>query len=173
MVISPDNCTVNDASHRIRVIGVRVPAMDAKLAVDCFLFILTTGVALYAIRDTRQQVRDMKLLERNRVYSKVRTDIMWMYLNPTEQSHTAQIGQGIEEFCIMAQAVDPQYSPADLKAAIENEALCGAELLVKSGHGTWKPGANMAAINQKLLNWKTDRNKERIHNLLEKKFTLF
>jgi hypothetical protein len=147
--------------------------MDITLVIDCVLFLLTTLVAIYAIRDTREQVREMIFLDRNRVYSKVRTDMMLLFVDPSDQSHTAEVVKGLEEFCLVARALEPQWTEADLKAAVENEALYSADVLVRSGHCTWKKGLLAEKVNQQLLQWQSDKNRERIKNLLGKKRKFF
>ena len=148
--------------------------MDIKLAIDCFIFFLTLAVAIYAIRDSRKQIHEMILLERNRAYLKVRTDMMWLYLDRTEESHTPEIAKGLEEFCITAQSLKPEWTVADLKDAVENESLSGAKLLVTSGHATWKREVKLAEVEKKLLLWQSHKNRERIHQLFGmKKMFLF
>jgi len=147
--------------------------MDANLWVDVASNVVMLSVAIYAIRDTRKQALKTIFLERNRSYARVRNDMAWLFIDPTDVAQSSEIAKGLEEFCITAQAAEPKWTIEDLKGAVENEALHFADTLVKSGYGTWKVGLDLTGAEQRLLNWQTDKNRERIQNLLNKKEKIF
>jgi hypothetical protein len=131
------------------------------------------GIAIYAIRDTRKQAFKMILLDRNRFYARIRNDMAWLFIDPTDYARKSEIAKGLEEFCITAQEAEPKWTIEDLKGAVENEALHFAATLVKSGYATWKAELDVAAVEQRLLEWQTDKNRERIHNLFKNKEKIF
>jgi hypothetical protein len=147
--------------------------MSADLWVDICSNLVMLSVAIYAIRDTRTQTRRMVLLERNRVYAKVRADLAWQFIDPTEHAQSTEIAKALEEFCITAQEADPQWAVEDMKVAADNEGLHFADTLVKSGYATWKEGLSPAKVAERLRAWEADKNRERIKNLFGRKNDLF
>lgn len=143
--------------------------MDITLVVDCLLFVLTTLYATFAIYDTRKQMRELLRLDRLRVYKKVRTDMMWLYIDPTERAHTPEIAKGMEDLWTIVQILDPEWTLADLKGAVENEAKFAARVLAENGQAAWKDGLPIAEIDEQVRRWESNRNRERIQNLLGKK----
>jgi hypothetical protein len=61
-----------------------------------------------------------------------------MYMDPTGSGHSSDIAKQLEEFCNLAQAVDPAWEIGDIKFAVEREALQYADTLVGTGVGAWK-----------------------------------
>lgn len=149
--------------------------MDANLTVDVVSNIVMLAVAIYAIRDTRKQARKMIFLDRNRSYAKVRNDMAWLYIDPTDTAQASEIAKELEEFCITAQEAEPKWAIEDLKSAVEKESLHFADTLVKSGYATWKADLDVGEVEQQLHSWATDKNRERIRNLFSRKerFSLF
>jgi hypothetical protein len=143
--------------------------MDITLVVDCLLFLLTTLYATYAIYDTRKQMREVLRLDRLRVYKKVRTDMMWLYIDPTGLLATPELAKGMEDLWTIVQILDPEWTLADLKGAVENEAKFAAQILVENGHAAWKDGLPIVEINEQVRRWESNRNRERIQNLLDEK----
>jgi hypothetical protein len=145
--------------------------MDWKLALDVVLNLIMFSVAIYAIRDARKKASEALFLERNRSYAKIRNDMVWLYADPTENAHSADIAEGMEQFCISAQAAEPdKWTVEDLKGAVENQSLHFADTLVKGGYATWKDGIDTGAVELRLRRWQTDSNRVRIENLLKKNF---
>ena len=148
--------------------------MDVTLWVDVFSNLLMLGVAIYAIRDTRKQALKTIFSERNRSYSRVRNDMAWLYIDPTDSAQNSEIAKELEEFCFTALEAEPgKWTIEDLKGAVENESLHYADTLVKNGYAIWKKELSIAAVEQRLLNWQADKNKERIGNLLNNKKRAF
>jgi hypothetical protein len=123
-------------------------------------------VAIYAIRDTRALARNAIFLERNRVYARVRNDMAWLYIDPTGSGHTSEIAKQLEEFCNLAQALDPAWEIGDIKFAVEREALQYADTLVATGVGAWKPDIKPDGVAQALKEWQSDKSRERIKKIL-------
>jgi hypothetical protein len=126
-------------------------------------------VAAYAILDNKKQIRRMIILDRNRAYAKVLNDMSWLYIDPTDIAHTPEIANGLKQFCMIAQDADPGWTDEICKSVVENESLQLAEMLVASGYAIWKDGLDVSKANAKLLTWKSDKNRERIHILLGNK----
>jgi hypothetical protein len=149
--------------------------MDAKLVIDFLLFLLTTAVAIFAIRDTRKQVHKMILLDRNRAYVKILNDMAWLVIDPTDAAHTPEIAKGMQEFGLAAQEAEPEWTNEAIKEAVDNESLVLADKIVNGGYATWKIGLDTGKVKKKLADWQTNKNRERIGNLFGKKekFRLF
>jgi hypothetical protein len=148
--------------------------MEANLWVDIVSNLIMLAVAIYAIRDTRKQSRKMIFLERNQCYAKVRNDMAWLYIDPTQHAQTPELAKALEEFCNMAQEAEPgKWTVEDLKVVVENQSLHFAATLVKGGYATWKAGLSLDLVNQKLRDWESDKNRERIKNLLDDKAQTF
>jgi sensor domain CHASE-containing protein len=123
-------------------------------------------VSVWAILDVRAQVKELIRLERKRVFTKVRNDMVWLFINPTERAHTPEIAKGLEEFAVLSQALDPKQTADLTNHAMNNEALTFAEKLVKNGYATWKDGWNMEELKKTLHNWQTAINDVRMTNIL-------
>jgi hypothetical protein len=143
--------------------------MNSELWVDIGSNVVMLAVAIYAILDTRKQARRMVLLERNRVYVRVRNDMAWRYIDPTPIAQSSEVAKALEEFIITAQEAEPEWAEADIKAAVEEIALHFADTLVKSGYAKWKTGLNTQEVKERLARFQAGKNRERVNNLLGKK----
>ena len=136
------------------------------MIVELGMFVLTTGVAIYALWDARGQVKKMIKLERDLAYLKIKNDMVWEFIDPTENTHSSQIAKGLHEFGLLAQALKPQWSPETIKSAVENEALEFAEELVKTGRASWKAGLDLQKVRRAIDHWQADKSVERVKRIM-------
>jgi hypothetical protein len=142
--------------------------MDMGSIIGIVGIVITTIIAVYAIRDVRKEVRGLIHFERKRVYTRVRNDMVWLFVDPAPDAHSPEIAKGIEEFAVVSQAYDPSYTADLSKEAINNESLVFADKLVNAGYATWKQGWNMNEVRKTLHNWQTSINANRLRNILGK-----
>lgn len=140
--------------------------MSTSLVVDLATTVLTTGVAVYAIWDTRKAAKKMIQLRRDLAYLKIKNDMAWEFIDPTEMAHSPQIAKGLHGFGLLAQALNPECTPETIKSAVENEALEFAEELVNAGRAAWKAGLDPERVRQANNGWRTEKNLERVKRMM-------
>ena len=112
--------------------------------------VITTAIAVYSIRDANKQIKNLINLERNRIFVRIRNDMVWLFVNPTKLAHTAEIAKGLEEFNLMSAALQPEQTPNLTNDIVNNETLEYADKLVKVGYATWKPDLDRKKLKQAL-----------------------
>jgi hypothetical protein len=128
--------------------------------------VITAAIAIYAILDARGQVKKSTELQRNIAYLRLKDDLMWMFVDPTDGTYPSAIAKAFHEFDLFAKALNPNVKSEVLKEAVENEALEFAAELVNKGTAVWKEELNLDAVNEKLSKWRADKNKVRAARLL-------
>jgi hypothetical protein len=132
--------------------------MDPGSIIGIVGIVITTIIAVYAIIDAREQVNGLISVERKRVFTRTRNDMVWLFVDPTELAHTPEIAKGLEEFNLISAALDPKWTPDLTQSVVNNEALVFAEKLVSEGYATWKPGWDMEKLKQTIHNWHGPRD---------------
>jgi hypothetical protein len=139
--------------------------MDAGEIWGIFLgaagIVATAGFGIWAINDAREQVRGFIRTERNVAWSRILNELVWLFVDPTDRSHSKEVATGLGVFALLAQELNPEQTPESLKEAAENEALQLAEQLVTGGYAVWKPGLDPEKVLQKLKEWETEKAKVR------------
>lgn len=130
-----------------------VTGMDTGSIIGIVGIVITAVIAVYAMRDVREQVKGLITLERNRAFVKVRNDMVWLFVEPTECAHSVEIAKGLEEFNVTSVALDPKQSAEHTNSVVNNAALVFAEKLVKTGYATWKPGWDMDKVTRAIDGW--------------------
>ena len=128
--------------------------MDTGSIIGIVGIVITTAIAVYAILDVKERVKGLITLERNRVFSKIRNDMVWLFVDPTELAHSVEIAKGLEEFNLVSAALDPKQSADLTNNVVNNETLAFAEKLVNAGYATWKTGWDMDKVKQTINEWK-------------------
>jgi hypothetical protein len=148
--------------------------MDMGSAIGILGILITTAVAVYAILDVRKQVKGLLVVERNLAYAKILNDMSWLFVDPTERAHSAEIAKGLQEFCLLAQVITPKRAMAVHKETVEKEALSVAKDLVENGAARWKSDLDVEKVKEELYKWQTEKNDVRIHRIFgDKKSSLF
>ena len=130
--------------------------------------LIALGVSIYGIRDVRDQVRLLIMLERNREYSKVAHTMIWEFVDPTANAVSVEIARGLHDFCILSQALEPTRSVTALRTTAENESLAMAEELVHQGSATWKPGIDVEQAKVMIIQWQNEKNSARLDKIFGK-----
>jgi len=129
------------------------------------LGVVLGGVAIwftwYGIRDVRREVKRMLTIERDRIYVKLRSDIAWLFLEPTGERHKKQAADLNEEFILLARNLDPKVSAEAWMDFINNEALSHANNLVKNGYARYPAGWHPEAIKKSLKQWEQEKAVDR------------
>ncbi len=141
--------------------------MNTDVVVAMAGTVLTTAVAIYAICDVRNKAKKIVRLGRDLAYLKIKNDLVWEFIEPTEAAYTLEIAKGLHEFGLLAQAVNPEATPDTIKSAVEKEALEFAEELVKSGKATWKSGFDAQKVRQAIDSWRAEKNVERVKKIMD------
>ncbi len=135
--------------------------MDWGIVLGAAGIVATAAFGVWAINDARKQVRGFVRTERNLAWTRVQNDLVWLFVDPTEKSHSKEIATGLAVFALLAKELSPEQTPENLKEAAENEALEMAEKLVAGGYATWKPEFDRQRVCQKLKEWKAEKDKVR------------
>lgn len=123
--------------------------------------IATAGFGVWAINDARNQVRASVRTERNLAWTKVQNELVWLFVDPTDRSHTKEIATGLAVLALLAKELNPEKKPEALKEAAENDALEMAQQLVDGGYATWKPDLDTQKVRQRLSEWDAEKSKAR------------
>src|ERR1700693_3480019 len=123
--------------------------------------IITTAIAIYAMLDARNEVRKVIKIGRDLAYLKVKNDLTWEFIDPTESAYSVQIAKGLHDFWVLVQALDPNQTTETIRGVVEKEALEFAEELVKPGRATWKKGLSAEKARTQINIWRAEKNGER------------
>lgn len=122
--------------------------------------VITMVIAVCSMRDARKQVKDLINLERNRVYVRIRNDMVWLFVDPTELAHSVEIAKGLEEFNLISTVLEPKQNPDITKDIVNNKALEFAQNLVESGYAIWKPEWDMERVKHTIAEWKQSPHRQ-------------
>jgi hypothetical protein len=126
-------------------------------------------VSVWAVFDVRGQVTRLIQLERKRVFTRIRNDMVWQFVDATNLSHSPEIAKGLEEFALLSLELDPAQTPDLTKNAVNNESLKFADELVSNGFATWKPEWDKTKLTQAIQSWQNSINANRLDNMFGKK----
>ncbi len=132
--------------------------MDIVGVVGLVVGIAALIVAIYGIRDVRDQVRMLVTIERNSAYTRILHRLVWEFVDPTEKALSRDIAQAMQEFTLLARAVNPKMTLNDAQAEANNETLTYAQMLVDGGYGTWKAEMDPGRAKAQLQKWQVDKN---------------
>lgn len=123
--------------------------------------VATAGFSIWAINDARKQVRGSVRTQRNLAWIRVQNELVWLFVDPTDKTHSKEVATGLSEFALLARELNPDRKPKDLKEAADNEALQLAEQLVNGGYATWKPDLDLQKVQEKLNQWRAEKDNAR------------
>jgi hypothetical protein len=132
------------------------------------LLVALVGVAigLWALFDLRAEVKKLINLERKRIYTRVRNDLVWQFVEPLGSAQSPEIAKGLEEFAVISQALSPEHTADLTKHAVENETLVFAKKLVDGGYAKFRPSYDEAKIKEAIQNWQKSINANRMTEIL-------
>jgi hypothetical protein len=118
------------------------------------------AISVLAVLDVRERVKRLIELERKRVYTRVRNDLVWQFVNATARSHTPEIAKGLEEFTAVSRNLYPEQTPEQITQAVHQDCLKFANKLVENGFAVWKPEWDMDKVKKELDTWQQAINKD-------------
>ncbi len=142
--------------------------MSTEMIVGIAGIVITTVIAVYAINDVRREAKKIVKIGRDLAYLKIKNEIVWEFIDPTESAYTSEIAKGLHEFGFLSQVLNPEWTPDAVKAAVEKEALVFAEELVASGRATWKKDLDSEKVRKLISAWKAEKNVERVKKIMGK-----
>jgi hypothetical protein len=126
-------------------------------------------VAVYGIRDVREQVRLLVELERNLAFSRVLHEMVWRFVDPTKEVSEAQAGLGeMHQYTMLARVTEPDKTLDAVQEAASKEVLSLAETYVSHGLATWKPNMDENAIREIVKSWQGEKNAEVLKSMFGK-----
>lgn len=127
--------------------------------IGIFIALVGVGLSAWAAWDARKQVKRMICLERKRVSTHVRNDMVWLFVDATPLSHSPEIAKGLEEFALLSRELNPAHTPELTTNAVNQESLKFADKLVNNGFAVWKPDWDINKLKQELDKWQEAINK--------------
>lgn len=133
--------------------------------------IVALVVAIYGVRDVRNQVRSLVELERNRLWAKTLYNYVWKLVDPTDENFRAQTVRDIHEFEILERTLDPKQPLDAAQNRIDGEAVALAKELVSYGMASWRQDIDENRALQFLEKWQNERNAKVLQNILGDSYT--
>jgi hypothetical protein len=134
--------------------------------VALLIAVIGVAVSLWAIWDVRKQVKELITLDRKLLYTRLRNDLVWQFVEPIQSVHPKEIAKGLEEFAVISQALNPAHTAEVTKHAVENETLVFAKKLVDSGYAQFKPEWDEKKIREMIRSWQNSINANRVAEIL-------
>jgi hypothetical protein len=126
-------------------------------------------VSVYAILDVRDQVRTMVALQRNLLWAKLLRNMVWRFVDPTEETREFGISNEMHEFTMLVRALRPDKTLNEVQGYANNEVLTHARDLVARGLATWKPNMDENVILEMVRSWQNEKNTELIKSMFKAK----
>jgi hypothetical protein len=127
-------------------------------------------VAIYGIRDVRNQVRLLVELQRDLAFSRVLQRMVWRFVDPTKDASEAQAGlEEMQQFTMLARATEPDMTLDSVQESASKEVLSMAKEMVSRGLATWKPNMDEDAIREIVKSWQSEKNSELLKRMFGKK----
>jgi chromosome condensin MukBEF complex kleisin-like MukF subunit len=142
--------------------------MDIIGVAGLVVALIALWVAVYGIRDVRKLVRELVTMERNRAFTQILHLLVWEFVDQTDKALSAEIAQKMQEFTLLARAVDEDLTLAAAQEQANQEALTYAQMLVDNGYATWKTDMDPNRARALLEKWQADKNAVRVAKMLGK-----
>ena len=126
-------------------------------------------VTVYAILDVRDQVRVMVALQRNLLWAKLVREMVWRFVEPTEETREFGISNEMHEFTMLVRALEPKKTLDEVQAYANNEVLTHVKEMVARGLATWKPDMDENVILEMVRSWQNEKNTELIERMFRTK----
>jgi hypothetical protein len=131
---------------------------------------IALGVALYGIKDVREQVHLLTILERNRVYTRLLHNRVWQFVDRTVKADKAEAAALMQEYIELARTVDSSRTLDYYQGEANRLILSYGKELVDSGYAAWKPEMDADKASKLLRAWQADvKLGENIANIFGKK----
>src|SRR6267378_133273 len=123
-----------------------------------FVGLVALIVAVYGIRDVREQVRFLVTLERNRVFAKVIHTMVWRVVERVGDAERFQSSSDMHEFTMLARALDPKQTLDSAQDYANKEMLALAQDMVSHGLAKWRDDIDENSVSEILKEWQNDKN---------------
>lgn len=115
-------------------------------------------VAIYGIRDVREQVRVLMTLERNRLFAKVIHTMVWRVVERTSDVERFQTSSDMHEFRILARALDSKQTLDSAQDYANKETLVLAQDMVTQGLAKWRDDIDENSVSDIVKEWQNEKN---------------
>jgi hypothetical protein len=114
-------------------------------------------VAVYGIRDVREQVKFLVTLERNLVFAR-ELHIKALQLVELDSDSQRFRSSEMHELSMLARAVDSKQTLESVQEYTNKESLMLAQDMVKRGLAKWRDDIDEDRVRQVLREWQKDKN---------------
>jgi hypothetical protein len=141
--------------------------MDLVGLVGLIVALIALGVAIYGVRDVREQVKFLVMLERNVVFSK---ELHFKALQFVELVDDAQLLQSrdMHGLSMLVRAIDSKQTLDSVQEYMTKESLSLAREMVSLGLAKWRGHIGENEVNEVLRNWQNDKNAAVLRKILDR-----
>ena len=123
-------------------------------------------VAVYGVRDVREQVKYLVTLERNRLFAKILHTRVWQVVERVGDAEHFQAASDMHEFTMLVRALDPKQTLESAQDYANKETLVLAREMVSRGLAKWRDGIHENTVNEILRDWQNDKNAAALRKIL-------
>src|SRR5229473_3528384 len=107
-----------------RIMGAQVTCMDFIGLAGLIVGLAALVVAIFGIRDVREQVRLLVGLQRNLAFSSVLHKMVWRFVDPTEETAEARMGMAeMQQYTMLARIAEPDKTLDSVQESANKEVL--------------------------------------------------
>lgn len=122
-------------------------------------------VAIYGIRDVREQVRMLITIERNRAWIRILHTLARRFVDPSEEMTALESRGEMHDYLMLACHLDPKLTIDSAQEAANKELLGYAREMVERGLAKWREDLNEKKVLEVLREWQSERNAEALENM--------
>jgi hypothetical protein len=115
-------------------------------------------VAVYGIRDVREQLKFLVTLERNRLFAKIIHAKVWRVVERTSDVESFQTSSDMHEFTMLARVLDSKQTLDTAQEYANKETLALAKAMVNHGIAKWRDDIDENSVNDIVKEWQNDKN---------------
>src|SRR6266852_9805982 len=86
------------------------------------------GIAIYGIRDVREQVRLLVGLQRNLAFSRLLNKMVWRFVDPTKDTSQETTVAEMQQYTMLARLLEPNKTLNSVQEAASKDVLSLAEV---------------------------------------------
>ena len=116
------------------------------------------AVAIFGIRDVREQVRLLVTLERNRSYARLLHNMSLRFVNRREELESFSQSAEMHEFTMLVRFLDPTQTMDSAQHYATFEAMSLARDMVGHGLAKWKDDIDEESVKAELEKWQGEKN---------------
>jgi hypothetical protein len=139
--------------------------MDFIALAGLIVGLAALGIAIYGIRDVREQVRLLIGLERNLAFSILLNKMVWRFVDPTKDTSEQTTVAEMQQYTMLARVLEPKQTLDSVQEAASKDVLWLAQELVRRGHATWKADMDEGKIREIVKSWQSEKNSEALKSM--------